>query len=90
MKKAGFSIVEVVIVVVVLAILGGLGYVAYDNFVVAPAVEQTSMPDPSTETSEPPVIESSGDLEQATTDLNSLDLDDGDDVTELESQSTDF
>ncbi|MFY9228102.1 MAG: hypothetical protein WAO28_02135 [Candidatus Microsaccharimonas sp.] len=84
----GFTIIEAVIIVVFVAILSLLGLVAYNQFF---GTKTTTTADSSTTTTETVTkVESTSDLDKATTDLDSIDLTDSDDTTTLDSETADF
>jgi prepilin-type N-terminal cleavage/methylation domain-containing protein len=88
MKKSGFTIVEVLIVVATLAIICGVGYVAYKNFT-NPKDEQATSSSTTSDTSSTVKVETTDDLTIVDTQLDQLEIDDGD-AEQLESAANSF
>ncbi|HPF30876.1 MAG TPA: prepilin-type N-terminal cleavage/methylation domain-containing protein [Candidatus Saccharibacteria bacterium] len=91
-KSKGFSAVEVIIVIIIVAIIGVAGYIVYDRLNGNPSevidVEGNALVE---ELPEAPEIESSSDLEEATTVIDSVDLDASNaSLTELQAELDKF
>lgn len=84
MKTRAFTIVEAVIIVAIAAIITTLGFVAYNQFI--------KPKDTTTSTTAAPVtvqkIESTTDLDAASSDLEAIDLTDSSDTTALDTQTS--
>lgn len=87
-SKAGFSAVEIVIAVVVVAVVGFLGYTFYNNYQDKKASESAAV----TDVSEAPAITSATDLDKAaaTMDETGLETGNSDDLSELDSELSEF
>lgn len=89
MFEKGFGIVEVVLVIAVLVILGGVGWVAYNNFMAPKSNDSSKTDTASHDEMDMPKIESSADLEKASTSLDDASFED-DGTKEFESQTAQF
>jgi Tfp pilus assembly protein PilV len=96
MKKQGFSLVEGVIIVGVVGVIGLLGYTFYSQMQKQTASKtasttQVSKQSPTaTDVPAMPQINSAADLTQAVTAMDSSQLGDDTDITQLDSQSAAF
>lgn len=77
-RRAGFTIIEVLLVIVALAIVGGVGYMAYSNFIAKPAASDSSASATETASKEAVNVDSSDDIDKVTSELNDTSLDDSD------------
>jgi Tfp pilus assembly protein PilE len=82
----GFTIVEALIIVVVVALLTALGFVAYNQFIKPKADTSQTTAAPTTVTT----VESTSDLDKASSDLDAIDLTDASDTTTIDSQTSGF
>lgn len=87
LKTNGFSIIELVIILVVVGIIGGLGYVFY-NRITQPA--QSDVAGSSEQAASLKSIDTTADLDKASSQLDSIDVSDSQDVNSLDSQEANF
>lgn len=86
-KTNGFSIIELVIILVVIGIVGGLGYVFY-NRITQPAKDGVAS---SSQQATPlKSIDTAADLDKASSQLDSIDVSDSQDINSLDSQAANF
>ncbi len=72
-RHNGFTVIEGLLIIVVVGIIGAVGYMGYTNFI-APKTPATV----SSSSSEPVNVESKADLDDASTQLDNVSLDDSD------------
>lgn len=91
-QQNGFSLVEIVIVVIVIAVIAALGYVAWNKFANQDEQMETSTSQPATADDVPtaPQIETTDDLDEASTTLDEIDLNGSGDDAQLEREVESF
>ena len=91
-KQNGFSLVEMVIVVIVIVVIAALGYVAWNKFANKDAQMETSTSQPATADDVPtaPQIKTTDDLDEASTTLDEIDLNESSDDAQLEREVESF
>lgn len=87
--QKGFSIIEVAIVVVILGIIGFLAYSTYMHQQTA-KVTSTQQSHTATDVPTAPAVNSSSDLTTAQQTVDNLNVDDGSDSSQLNSQLNAF
>lgn len=88
----GFSLIEVVIVVIVVGLIAALGYVAWNKFANQDAQTETSTSQSATAEDVPaaPQIETTDDLDEASTTLDQIDVNGSGDDAQLEREVESF
>ena len=90
MKKAGFSVFEIIIIIVVLAIVGAVGYLAYTNFFAKNNDSSATVsPSPQASTGTDTAVKDSSDLDKVDKQLDDLTVDDTD-SSQLDSSTSNF
>lgn len=86
--RAGFSAVEIVIVVALVAVVGFLGYTFYNSYQDKKATESTAV----TDVADAPTITTTSDLDKASATMDEAGLEESnnDDLSELDSELSEF
>jgi prepilin-type N-terminal cleavage/methylation domain-containing protein len=84
-RHNGFTIIEVLLAIVVIGIIGAIGYIGYTNLIAPKTTTDTV----STTTQDPVKIENKTDLDNASTQLDNVQIDDSDN-SQLDSAADSF
>lgn len=90
--KQGFSAVEIVLVLAVVVVVGFIGYTVAQNTIFKDStLDNVNMSETATDVPTVPEINESSDLNEITETINGINLDDDSgDISELETQLSEF
>lgn len=91
-RQAGFGAVEALLIVIIVALAGALGWVAYTKFVIKPTTDTANVQkaDGVADLEKPVQIETNEDINNASQDIDAVDIDDSDILSDAEKSIDDI